>query len=77
MHLFELTLLQHRQDLGPDGAILCAGLVEKDETLNCDRHAQGHDEQAGINKEAAILKELDGQIEGVHEVVSGEKRWLS
>src|SRR5450432_375667 len=68
LHVLELALLQHRQHLCPDLAVLAARLGEEDEALDRDRDAERHDRCARIYEQAAILEELDDGAEGIHEL---------
>ena len=59
LRVAELALLQHRQHLRPDLAVLVARLRQEDEALDRDRDAERHDQHAGVDEQAAILKELE------------------
>ena len=66
LHLLELAVLQHRQHLRPDLAVLRTRAVEKDQPLDGDGHTQRHDEDAGVDEQAAILEELHCGTECIH-----------
>ena len=60
LHFLQAPALQHRQQLRPELAVLAARALQEDEALDGDRQADGHDQDARVDGQAAVLEKLYG-----------------
>src|SRR5882672_143068 len=71
--LLKLASLKQRQQLVPGSAIASARVAEIEIAFQRDCKADRHDQNAGIDENPAVLKELDYGSVGIHRF-SPEKR---